>query len=183
MGKQERGGCPCIKEANNTQLDMPRKNLICNFRAPSTEKYQLWQDYKKWALEHGHDICNLTLSLIEGFMKGTSTATAPNQIINISMANTFQYQVAKPRRVPFNSKCVKPQFQNTVSSSVWEAYVLHKARHLKEGFCFRDYLEMEYDSFRRIVVRLKRKGEIMAIPVRTYPQIYILTEFLEVHKK
>lgn len=164
-------------------LGEPRKNLICNFRAPNIEKFDKWQAYKRWASEHGLDVCYLTLSLIDGFMTGEATVKTAHQTVNISMNNSFQYQVAKPRRVPFNTKCVKPQFQNTVSSTVWEAYVLQKARHLKEGFCFRDFLEMDYDAFRRIVVRLKRKGEIMAKPIRTYPQLYILTEFLEGPKR
>jgi|SRR5208337_2757493 len=159
-----------------------KKNLICNFRAPNLEKYQLWQDYKKRALENGYDICNLTLSLIEAFEKGQSIVTSPKQSITFNMNNTFQYQVVKPRRIPFNGKIIKPQFQNTVSSSVWEAYLLHNARRFPTGFCFRDFLHIDYQAFRRIIVRLKRKGEIMAMPARTFPQMYVLTEFLENEK-
>ena len=72
--------------------------------------------------------------------------------------------------------CVKPEFQRTITSILFEAYVLHKARDLNREFSFRDFIEIKHDSFRRITVRLKRKGKIVANPQRTVPRFYFLTE-------
>lgn len=158
---------------------MKQKALICNFRAPNHSKFARWKQYVKWAQDNGLDVCHLTLSLIDSFMKGVETQIpSGQQIINIQQQNTFLYQPGKPRRKPYNLSCVKPQFRRTFSSILFEAYVMEKARELTREFCFRDFLELKHDAFRRIVLRLKRKGKIIANPIRTVPRFYILTERL-----
>jgi hypothetical protein len=155
------------------------KNLICNFRAPNLEQYQRWKVYVQWAKDNGQDVCHLTLSLTDAFMKGVEGAAQVrnvSQIVNIQQNNVFQYKVAKPRREPYDLSCVRKEFQRTISSVLFEAYVLNKARELTREFSYRDFLELKHDAFRRIVLRLRRKGKIVANPQRTLPQFYFLVE-------
>ena len=96
--------------------------------------------------------------------------------MNIQQNNVFQYQVSKPRREPFSLDCVRPEFRRTFSSVLFEAYVLDKAREISREFSYRDFLELRHDAFRRIVLRLRRKGKIVANPQRTIPRFYFLAE-------
>jgi hypothetical protein len=157
------------------------KNLICNFRAPNEPLYFRWKTFVQWAKDHGLDICYITLSLVDSFMlgiEGSSQIKLPQQTINIKMENSFLYQVDKPRRTPFSLDCVKPEFRRTFSSALFESYVLGKARDLNREFSFRDFLELKHDAFRRITLRLRHKGKIIANPARTNPRFYYLTEKL-----
>ncbi len=157
------------------------KNLICNFRAPNMRHYQRWKEYVQWAKDNGMDVCHVTLSLVDAFMKGTEGASevrSGKQVINIQQTNVFQYQVSKPRREPYDLSCVKKEYQRTFSSILLEAYILHKASDLKREFSYQDFLELKHDAFRRIILRLRRKGKIVANPQRTVPRFYYLTDRL-----
>ncbi|MGD6934000.1 MAG: hypothetical protein ACQCN5_07340 [Candidatus Bathyarchaeia archaeon] len=157
------------------------KNLICNFRAPNMRHYQRWKEYVQWAKDNGMDVCHITLSLVDAFMKGTEGAAEVRngkQVINIQQTNVFQYQVGKPRREPYDLSCVKKEYQRTFSSLLLEAYILHKASDLKREFSYQDFLELKHDAFRRIILRLRRKGKIVANPQRTVPRFYYLTDRL-----
>jgi hypothetical protein len=158
------------------------KNLICNFRAPNLEQYQRWKAYVQWAKDNGMDVCHLTLNLTDAFLKGNAAAAlvqSGKQVINIQQNNVFQYQVQKPRREPYSLDCVKPEYQRTFSSVLFEAYVLNKAREISREFSYRDFLELKHDAFRRIVLRLRRKGKVIANPQKTHPQFYFLVERLD----
>ena len=155
------------------------KNLNCNFRAPNLEEFQRWKEYVQWAKDNGMDVCHLTLSLTDSFMKGIEGAAEVRngkQVVNIQQNNVFQYQVSKPRREPYDLSCVKREYQKTISSVLFEAYVLNKARDLTREFSYRDFLEIKHDAFRRIILRLRRKGKIVANPQRTPPRFYFLAE-------
>jgi hypothetical protein len=155
------------------------KNLICNFRAPNMQQFQRWKAYVQWAKDNGMDVCHLTLSLTDSFMKGIEGAAQVRngrQVVNIQQNNVFQYQVSKPRREPFSLDCVRPEFRRTFSSVLFEAYVLNKARDLTREFSYRDFLELKHAAFRRIILRLRRKGKIVANPQRTIPRFYFLAE-------
>jgi hypothetical protein len=157
------------------------KNLICNFRAPSMGQFERWKQYVRWAKDNGMDVCHLTLSLTDSFMKGVESAAevrTGEQIVNIQQNNVFQYQVMKPRREPYDMSCVRAEFRRTISSVLFEAYVLNKAREINCEFSFRDFLELRHDAFRRIVLRLKQKGKVIANSQRTVPRFYILAERL-----
>lgn len=159
--------------------DVQPKNLICNFRAPNMRHYLRWKEYVQWAKDNGMDVCHVTLSLIDAFMKGTEEAAqvrTGKQVINIQQTNVFQYQVSKPRREPYDLSCVKKEYQRTFSSLLLEAYILNKARELTREFSYRDFLELKHDAFRRIILRLKREGKIIANPQRTVPRFYFLAE-------
>lgn len=160
-----------------------KKNLICNFRAPGMPEFQRWKHYVQWAQDNGLDVCHLTLSLTDSFMNGIEGAAqvvSGKQIVNIQQINTFQYQVSKPRRAPYSLDCVKPEFRRTFSSILFEAYVMEKAREITQEFSYRDFLELKHDAFRRIALRLKRKGKIVANPMRTVPRFYMLAERISV---
>ena len=109
-------------------------------------------------------------------MEGAAQIRTGKQVINIQQNNVFQYQVSKPRREPYDLSCVRREFQKTISSSLFEAYVLNKARDLTREFSYRDFLELKHDAFRRIILRLRRKGKIVANPQRTVPRFYFLAE-------
>ncbi len=51
-------------------FDVQPKNLICNFRAPNLAEFQRWKEFVQWAKDNGMDVCHLTLSLTDSFMKG-----------------------------------------------------------------------------------------------------------------
>jgi len=160
-------------------LDAQPKNLICNFRAPNLVEFQRWKVYVQWAKDNGMDVCHLTLSLTDSFMKGIDGAAEVRngkQVVNIQQNNVFQYQVSKPRREPYDLSCVKKEYQRTISSVLFEAYILNKARDLTREFSYRDFLEIKHDAFRRIILRLRRKGKIVANPQRTLPRFYFLAE-------
>ena len=162
--------------------DSQPKNLICNFRAPNLQLYQRWKAYVQWAKDNGLDVCHLTLNLTDAFMKGNEAAAevqSGKQVINIQQNNIFQYQVQKPRREPYSLDCVKPEYQRTFSSVLFEAYVLNRAREITREFSYRDFLELKHDAFRRIVLRLRQKGKVIANPQKTHPQFYFLTERLD----
>jgi hypothetical protein len=161
-----------------TVAEQPRQ-LVCNFRAPSLKEYGEWQEFKRYIKSQGLDICRVTIGLANAFMagaKGSSAVQNQSMTVNIQMNNQFLYQVHKPRREPYSLDCVKSEFRRTIGSVLFEAYVLNKARELTREFSYRDFLELRHDAFRRIILRLKRKGKIMANPQRTVPRFYFLAE-------
>ena len=140
-----------------------------------------WKAYVQWAKDNGLDVCHLTLSLTDSFMKGADAAAevrSGKQVVNIQQNNIFQYQVQKPRREPYSLDCVKTEYQRTFSRVLFEAYVLNKAREITRELSYRDFLELKHDAFRRIVLRLRQKGKVMANPQKTHPQFYFLAERL-----
>ena len=140
-----------------------------------------WKAYVQWAKDNGMDVCHLTLSLTDAFMKGVEGAAqvqTGKQVVNIQQNNVFQYQVQKPRREPYSLECVREEYQRTLSVVLFEAYVLNKARDMTREFSYLDFLELKRDAFRRIVLHLKHEGRIFANPHRTHPQFYLLAEKL-----
>ena len=111
-------------------LDAKPKNLICNFRAPNLAEFQRWKVYVQWAKDNGMDVCHLTLSLTDFFMKCIEVVAEVRngkQVVNIQQNNVLQYKVSKPRREPYDLGCVKREYRKTFSSVLFEAYVLNKA--------------------------------------------------------
>ena len=99
--------------------------------------------------------------------------------VNLTQHNTINYQVQRPRQEPFTLTCVKSEFRRTFASILFEYYVLFKATKLGREFSYLDFLELKHDPFRRIIMRLKRKGEILTSPIRTVPQYYYLAASLQ----
>jgi len=160
----------------------PRENLICNFRAPDRVTFSVWQDFKQWAQDHGLDICFLTLSLCQGFLRSVRSVDdltlvpTSTKIVQIRQANTFVYGVDKPRREPFALNCSREGSSRTIIRLAWEGYIMEKARSLPRSFSYRDFLELGHDTFRRSVLRLKRDGRILALEPRTNPRFYVVVE-------
>jgi hypothetical protein len=161
-----------------------RQNLICNFRAPNPEYHQIWLDYKEAARSLGLDICYLTLTLCQAWLKaikGKEEATrlsTATQIINVQMQNTFVYSVQKPRREPPELICSRKKYSRTITSRAFQAYVMEKSRDLQRSFSFRDFLELGHSLFRKCVLELKKRGKILPLQPRTNPRFYILREWI-----
>lgn len=165
--------------------DRQRQNRICNFRAPTPEDFQKHKAFVKQVKQDGLDVCRVLIAFEDAYLAskkgspGQMKFQTPTAVTNIQMNNTFQYQVAKPRREPYSLDCVKPEFRRTFSSVLFESYVLQKASRINMEFSFRDFLELDHASFRRIVARLRKKGAIVKNPLRTNPQFFYLTSKLK----
>jgi len=155
-----------------------RQNLICNFRAPDQDAFLIWQQFKQWAVDHGLDVCYLTLSLCQGFLKSVHNVDEPTliptgtKIIQIQQANTFVYGVEKPRREPVNLNCSQAAFSRTITRAAWESYIVEKGRDLERSFSYRDFMEIGHSTFRKSIVRLRKNRKIKALEPRTNPRFY-----------
>lgn len=171
-----------------TKLEAPRrKNLICNFRAPDQAKFDRWKHYVAWCNDQGRDVCHVTLSLIDAFMRGVDGSAAasivsPEQVINLQMNNVFTYEVKRPRRVPCDLSIIKKEHRRTFSSLVFESWVKMKCHTLGREVSYLDFLEMERAAFHRIMRKLLRKGEMLRNPIRTVPQYYFLPELIDLYR-
>ena len=163
---------------------MDRRNFICNFRAPDQERHQIWLDFKEVVQSRGLDICFVILALCQAWLKSIEQATAtcqvttPSQVINLQQQNTFVYSVQKPRRKPPELISSGKAPCRTITSRLYQAYVLEKARDLQRSFSFRDFLELGHGLFRKYALELKRRGKIFPLQPRTNPRFYILKEWL-----
>ena len=161
-----------------------RRNYICNFRAPDLEHYQTWLDFKEAARSRGLDICYLTLTLCQAWLKALEGTTAtyqiatPTQVINLQQQNTFVYSVQKPRREPPELICSRKEYTRTLRSLLFQAYVMEKARDLQRSFSFRDFPELGHDLFRKCIFKLKNREKILPLQPRTNPRFYILAEWI-----
>ena len=57
----------------------------------------------------------------------------------------------------------------------FEAYVLQRALQMKRSFCFEDIPNLSHNHFKKIILRLKKKGYVVARNPRTCPRFYRLT--------
>lgn len=117
------------------------------------------------------------MKAVHGVNSPTVIKTSGQPLI-VQQNITNVYQVQKSKREPIEMNCAKTEFQRTIRSSIYEAYILEKAREISREFSYLDFPQLNYDPFRRIVLRLRRKGKIMANPQRTIPRYYILAERL-----
>jgi len=164
-----------------------RRNYICNFRAPDLEHYQTWLDFKHAVLDRDLDICYVTLSLCQAWLKGVDGATTtiqiatPTQIINLQQQNTFVYSVQKPRREPPELICPRKEYTRTLRSLAFQAYVMEKARDLQRSFSFCDFPELGHNFFRKCVLRLRERKKIVPLEPRSNPRFYILREWISAY--
>jgi len=162
-----------------------KKRYTCSFKAPDLQHKQAWDQFVAEVKDDGLDVCRVTIAFCQaysqaraGLKEAVLLRVGVDKVIHIEQHNEFFYMVQKPRRQPYTLSCVKPQFQRHITSSLFEAYVENKARRLSGEFTYRDFLELKYDAFRRIVRRLRRKGIVVVNPVRSIPQLYFLAEKL-----
>jgi hypothetical protein len=160
-----------------------RQNFHCNFRAPDEEWFEVWLEFKKITKILGLDICFVVLSLcrvwLESQKEGVSTCQlkTATQIIFLTQTNTFNYNVKKPRRERFQLDCSKSLPKCTLCSRAFGAYIIVNARELDREFCFRDFPEIDHGFFRKLILRLRQKGEVITMKPRTLPEFYILPEW------
>lgn len=157
-----------------------------SLRFPTEEEWNVHQDFTKFVKSQGLDICRVINSLERAFLssRGNKEVSfeSDKSVFKIAMTNNFLYAVQEPRRVPFSLQSVKSQFRRTFSSLMVDAYIREKARGLNREFSYRDFLELEYNAFRRAIRRQKRKGLIVANPQRTTPRFFFLSEKLSDYK-
>lgn len=101
-------------------------------------------------------------------------------IVQLEQQNTFVYSVEKPRRTPDLTRYLRNNFVTaTTSRRMAEAYVLEKAEWLfrrgQKTFCFRDFMELKHGTFRKLILSLKQRDEIIPVEPRTCPRFYMLS--------
>ena len=166
-------------------MSRQRLNFHCNFRAPNKDWFLIWLELKETTKARGLDICYVVLSLcrawLEALRKGQSTCqiNADSQIVFLHQANTFNYNVQKPRRERFQKDCSKNLRKCTLCSMVFRAYITEKARELDRAFSFMDFTEINHDLFRKLILELKKRQKLLSLEPRTNPQFYILPEWKE----
>lgn len=175
------------ESGSNISQGMPetkkRQNLICNFRAPDQQHFQVWKDFKTTVRSQGLDVCFMVLNLCQGWLKSLESANAthqtvtPTQIINLQQQNTFVYSVQIPKRKPFEIICSHKASIRTLWSLAFQAYVTEKARDIERSFCYRDFAELGHDFFRKCALKLKNRGKILPLRPRTSPRFYILKDW------
>lgn len=165
-----------LARETRSSLETERKKWNCNFVAPDLEHWELWGSFRKQTKDQGMDICRVLFGYIAAHMKGTAEVKTPGQTTVINQINNNYYQVEKSRREPLRLNCARAFNSRTISSMALEALVMVHARELPRSFSYRDFSYLSHDSFRKIVLRLKKKGKIIPLPQRTNPRFYALAE-------
>lgn len=170
---------------NKENLYPARKNRICNFRAPDDEWFKVWIEFQGTTKSLGLDICHVALSLFKAWIEAHKTGIGYLEIGNsanmifVWQTNEFNYNVGKPRRERFQMDCSKNLPKCTLCSRAFQAYIVESARELDRSFSFRDFLEINHDQFRKLILVLKKRQKILPMFPRANPETYILTEWKE----
>jgi hypothetical protein len=166
-------------------IESPRKNRICNFRAPNDEWFKVWLDFEELTKNIGLDVCFVVLSVCKGlltaFAKGNdvSNISPGRQLIFVCQKNDFNYNVAKPRRERFLMDCSRILPKCTICSMAFQAYIIEKARDLDRSFSFKDFPEINHELFRKLILLLKKSGKVHPLNSRTNPRFFILKEWID----
>jgi hypothetical protein len=161
----------------------PRQNFHCNFRAPNKKWFQVWLELKEATKTMGLDICFVVLTLCRAWLKALKEGNSScqletkSQMIFLCQANTFNYNVQKPRRERFQRDCSKNLPKCTLCSKAFQAYIIDKVRDLNRSFSFKDFLEINHDLFRKLILELRNRHKILPLTPRTNPEFYILAEW------
>ena len=166
-------------------MSRQRLNFHCNFRAPNKDWFLIWLELKETTKARGLDICFVVLTLcrawLEALRKGQSTCqiNSDAQMVFLHQANTFNYNVQKPRRERFQKDCSKNLRKCTLCSMAFRAYITEKARELDRAFSFMDFKEINHDLFRKLILELKKRQKLLSLEPRTNPQFYIIPKWKE----
>lgn len=164
-----------------------RKNYLCNFRAPSQEWFNIWQKFKEETRNLGLDVCFVTLTLIKSWLEALSNTISVSQInthsqiIILYQTNSFNYIAGKPRREPLQLDCSTNYSKSTIIRRALQAYILQKAKELNRSFSYMDFPEIPHNSFRKLILELKKQGKILPLEQRTNPRFYIPTEWKDLY--
>jgi len=163
------------------EWDNAHKGGRINPRARSKEQHQALLRLKYFCEDNGLDICHLIVSHaqsdIAAFDKIQPIKKAGTTVINLQQQNTFISKVSRPRRVPDPGllSMSKRDISGTTYRGAFESYIILKALQMQHSFCFRDFLEISPNHFKKIISRLKRKGLVSPVEPRTCPRFYRLT--------
>jgi hypothetical protein len=95
--------------------------------------YQRWKEYVQWDKDNGMDVYHLTLSLTDSLMKGIEGKlrfAMENRSLTFKRIMFSSIRFLSLAENPYDLSCVKKEYQKTISSVLFEAYVLNKARDL-----------------------------------------------------
>lgn len=173
---------------------MTKRNLICNFRAQTEQDWEDWKWFVQWCKQSGITTCKPLIAFIrsfrrsmEGLIEGLEKKgkreilNAFPLIIALDQQNTFVYSIEKPRRQKPDLLFFRNNFRTaTIPLRMRLSYVLEKARYYhkcgQRTFCFRDFAEIKHSHFRKIILRLKRNGDIIPLEPRTCPRFYRIVD-------
>lgn len=164
-------------------MNRVRINFHCNFRAPNNEWFQVWLEFKEATKSRGLDICFVVLGLCRAWLEALRNGqpicqiNGNSQIVFLYQANTFSYNVQKPRRERFLKDCSRNLPKCTLCSRAFQAYTIDKTRELGRSFSFMDFPEINHDLFRKLVLALKEQRKIFPLKPRSNPEFYILAEW------
>lgn len=177
-------GNPKRMEEWDNPHDKSGRIKTSGFRPATVEAYREVLRFKWKVKDLGSDICFLYCSYAQSFnafQDGLETkdpkALLGANVINFQQNNQFNYMPQVPRREPDRGllQSSKRGISGTTYRRAMEAYVQLEALRMPPSFCFRDFLEISPNQFRKIILRLKRRGLIEPIEPRTYPRFYRLT--------
>lgn len=146
-------------------MEEKRKNYICNIRAPDQEWYQVWLDFKEATKNQGLDNCFVTLTLCKAWLKARKDTISVSQINNASQiiliyqTNAFNYNVEKPRRERFQLDCSQNQPKCTICSKAFQAYIIEKARELRQVILVQRFPRNKPRSIPQTNSGAQKKGE------------------------
>ena len=135
----------------------------------------------KWAAkDRGTSICRVYGMFARAFMQSVDGIREQDpellfgqNMILINQNNSFLYTPEYSRRLPEGiSDISKGISSNTVYRLAIDSYILLKSLEMHHPFCFRDFLELGYNTFKNAVLRLKRKGKITPWGPRSNPRFY-----------
>ncbi|MFX0202722.1 MAG: hypothetical protein ACFFCW_41995 [Candidatus Hodarchaeota archaeon] len=117
------------------------------------------------------------------FVEGINTPETINAfpiIIQLKQQNTFVYSTVKPRREPKPNSYFRNSFATFSSRASTEAYILQKVQELwkkgQKSFCFKDFPEIKYESFKQLIFRLRKAEKVIPKEPRTNPRFYALMD-------
>ena len=167
---------------------------ICNFRAQTLDDWKDWRWFVDWCSKRGLTTCRPLIAFIrsfrrsmEGLEKGL-TEKGKRELLNafpliiaLEQQNTFVYSVEKFRRTPKPELFLKDTFRTgTIRTRMALSYVLEKARYMyrngQRTFCFRDFAEIKHGHFRKLVAKLIKSNELLAVDPRSCPRFYMLLQ-------
>jgi len=155
-----------------------------NIRASSREEHQGLLRLKWWCEDNGTSTCPTIIGLTMSLLKADDAARPLKKdgpmngpmIVNIQQQNTFIHQTERPRRLGSTVDSISNQgLSGTASRYALECLVIRKALEIHHSFCFLDFRELSPNCFRKVILRLNKKGFVAPVEPRTCPRFYQLT--------
>jgi hypothetical protein len=150
---------------------------MLGIRAASREEHQALLRLKWWCEDNGTSTCPTIIGFAMSFIKADDVVRTLKKdgpmVVNIQQQNTFVHKTERPRR-DFESFS-KGGVSGTTTRVALDSLVLLKALQMPHSFCFRDFPELRPNCFRKVILRLIRRGFVARVEPRTCPRFYRLT--------